>query len=340
MRAPAASQPAGVWDKLLSHCGPLPEYQRPAIDWISWAVNGYLEYVLPSIAPDVMLLWLCEPDETFHYHGIGSSQSLQTIRHVDAEFGRILKKLQKPIDAGEMQIIAMSDHGQITLTGEPVDIVGNLRAAGFRAASDAADDVNCVVHVHNGGGIWVKDGNRDLVAALVEHLLEQDWCGPIFTRGGVNGTLALEAVNLDHPRAPDISISCAAGDFINAFGITGGTAHDAPYPVGGGCHGGLSQYELGNFLSLGGSLFRQQTVVDTPASNTDITPTILSALGIEISADEFDGRQLTEALVGGVENNSTHHFTVNSENSNGSVTQLSYSEFKGVRYLNAASVLN
>ena len=135
MRRPEAACPAGVFDKVASAVGELPKYQRPATEWISWAVNAYLDWVEPQVGPDVMLLWLCEPDETFHYHGIGSEESLVTMRHADAEFGRILERhADVNLPPARLQIIAMSDHGQITLAGEPVDLPAAMRAAGLSAS--------------------------------------------------------------------------------------------------------------------------------------------------------------------------------------------------------------
>jgi len=339
MRAPQASVPAGVLGEISASIGPMPEYVRPATAWITWAVDAYLNWVETHIAPDVMLLWLCEPDETFHYHGIGSEQSLQTIRHADAEFGRILAQQQDAIADGALQIIAMSDHGQITLQGNPLDIPARLNEAGFRAAKAPGPDVDCVVIIHNGGGIWVRDDDPAMTEALVRFLLMQDWCGPIFTRHGTAGTLGLDEVCLNHPRAPTIAITMRTNDGANANGRLGLTQHDAPYPVGGGCHGGLSRYELHNFMSMSGSAFKAGAVIDTPASNIDVTPTICTLLGLDI-ASECDGRFLSEAINGTPETATAagSETIVTSQNTVGPKTYLSFTEFAGVRYLNHAWV--
>ena len=339
MRQPAAAVPGDALERITARIGPMPEHQYPATAWVSWAVDAYLKWVEVEISPDVMLLWLCEPDETFHYKGIGSDESLTAIRHVDTEFGRILAAHEREIDAGQMQVVAMSDHGQITLQGEPVGLVDVLRGAGFRAANQPADDVDCVVLVHNGGGIWVRDHDPDITAALLDYLWQQDWCGPVFTRDGVGGTLNLGDVGLGHRRGPTIALALRTNDDANAFARAGNTRHDAPYPVGGGCHGGLSRYELNNFLSFGGALFESGVVVDLPAGNVDITPTICAALGLDV-ADQCDGRVLAEALR--AENSSesgqpTEH-TLVATNPSGPRTHLSYREFGGVRYLDRAWV--
>ena len=138
---------------------------------------------------------------------------------------------------------------------------------------------DCVVALANGGGIWVRDREPELTERIVGYLLEQDWCGPVFTRDGVMGTLRQAELRIDHARAPDISLALRATAGANAAGIEGLSVHDAPYPVGGGCHGGLSQWELHNVLMLGGSAFRSGVQIDAPAGNIDVLPTVLAALG-------------------------------------------------------------
>lgn len=339
MRNPDASCPAGIFEAMSQKAGPLPIYQRPATEWISWAVNAYLHWIEPEYTPHVMLLWLCEPDETFHYLGIGSQSALDIIKHADNEFGRILDTHREAIENGALNIIAQSDHGQITLEGDPVDIPARLNEAGFRAAAQPAADVDCVVVVHNGGGIWVPEDNPNLTAALVEFLTQQDWCGPLFTRNGTGGTLTLAQVGLDHPRAPSIALAMRYDDRKNEFGIVGKTRHDAPYPVGGGCHGGLSRHELHNFLCMRGAAFKKMFASDTPAGNVDIAPTVCQLLGIA-SGDSFDGRVLHEALSSTVDksDDTRQDTTLVSTNLTGVKTHLSLSNYNGVKYLNSAWV--
>lgn len=335
MRALPATQPAGALDAVVARVGALPEYQRPATEWISWAVDAYLAYVVPEVNPDVMLLWLCEPDETFHYHGIGSEQSLATMRHADSEFGRILRHHASELDSGRLQIVAMSDHGQISLRGAAINICEQLNDAGLRAGVSPGPDVDYVVRVHNAGGIWVRDDDPALSRKLVEFLLQSQWCGPVFSRAGIAGTLPLDAVRLDHPRAPTVAVTMKTDDRENAFGIGGETLHDAPYPQGGGCHGGLSRYELGNFLSMRGGAFKCAATVQCPASNIDITPTILHVLGVQPDS-HFDGRVLREALHGGGDELPFQHSELVAENANGPKTHLSFIDYQGVRYLDRA----
>ncbi|MCB1511089.1 MAG: alkaline phosphatase family protein [Hyphomicrobiaceae bacterium] len=335
MRRPEAAEPTNAHARIVERIGALPQYSLPAKAWITWAVNAYLEVVEPEAKPHAMLLWLCEPDETFHYHGIGSPQSLEAIRHVDGEFGRILAHHADAIAAGRLQVIAMSDHGQISLVGEALDLAAQLERAGFRASRKPGPDVDLVVVPGSAAGIWNIGGDADLTERCANWLREQTWAGPMFTRSGMPGTLRHADVCLEHPRAPDIAMVFRSDDNHNAHRRQGETVHDAPYPVGGGCHGGLSRYELHNVLTLGGTKLKDRTVLDVPAGNVDITPTVLTLLGLPVPA-EFDGRPLREAMHGGPDPASIdwRDDILGSSNTSGPRTYLSVSDLGHTRYLN------
>ncbi|MFK7942260.1 MAG: alkaline phosphatase family protein, partial [Paracoccaceae bacterium] len=293
MKAPDQCCPPDLFDRLVAKAGPLPDAKPPSPAWIDWAVTAYLDGIEQEITPDAMLLWLCEPDETFHWHGIGGPEAHGILAHADSAFGRILDRLAPLIVAGEMQVIAMSDHGQLTLSGERIDIPAKLTKAGFSCSRTGLEDgADCALALANGGGLWVRGSDAALVIRITEWLLEQDWCGPVFTRTGTAGTLPSALLGLDHPRAPDIVLVCQTAEDKNVHGVNGLSLHDAPYPEGGGCHGGLSIWELHNVLCLGGAAFRQGAEIAAPAGNIDILPTVMSLLGL-VPPTEIDGRVLT-----------------------------------------------
>ncbi len=326
LRRPEASVPAGLEDRIAQRIGPMPEYEQPAIAWNQYAADAWLDYVDPEIAPDVSLLWLCEPDESFHWHGIGSSESLDAIRGVDAAFGTILTRKAGEVANGDLQIIAMSDHGQISLDGGKLNLAAKAQAAGFETEGDTPD---YVVSVHNAGGIWVRDQDPDKIMAMVDWLQVQPFVGPVFTREGIAGTLRHCDIMTDHARAPDIYLTLATLDGKNAFGIQGLSADNAPYPEGGGCHGGLSRFELHNVLALGGSAFGSAQVISSPTGNVDILPTMLHLLDVPLN-HTIDGRCLTETLVNGQPRTSTIK-TIGTER-----TRLQRSETGDTRYLDCA----
>jgi arylsulfatase A-like enzyme len=303
--------------------------------WNSHAVTCYLDYVEPELHPDVMLLWLSEPDESFHYCGIGAPEALGAIRHMDAEVGRILGRMDAEIASGALQVVVMSDHGQISLDGGKLDLVGRMNAAGLRAGKSPEGDPDYVAVVHNGGGIWVRDRDPDLIRRLVVWLQAQNWCGPLFTRVGIEGTLRHAEVMVDHPRAADVVLALAHTDAENRWGRAGLSADNSPYPEHGGCHGGLSRFELSNFIAMAGSAFREGLGIGTPAGNVDILPTVLDVLGVPLT-HAIDGRVLGEALAGGTgPEDAAQEVRLVSGNA-GRRSHLSALEFGRVRYLTCA----
>ena len=338
LRRPEAAVPEGVFEHIAARIGPPPPNEVPGIAWNDYAVRCWLDWVEPELAPDVSLLWLSEPDESFHWHGIGSPASLDAIRGVDRAFGRLLERKRGEIESGALQVVAMSDHGQVGLAGPKLGIVERMRAAGFPAGTAPAPDVDYLVAVHNAGGIWVREHAPELVARAVAWLAEQEWCGPIFTAEGLAGTLPRSLLGVEHPRAADIVLTLAARDGANRWGRRGLSADDSPYPAHGGCHGGLSSFELHNFLALGGGAFHAGREIALPAGNADILPTVCAILGVPPPAS-VDGRVLAEAMVdaSAVEDAKAETRVTLSPELNGLATELVTSEYLGRRYLDRTS---
>lgn len=317
LRRPDASVPAGFEAHVADSIGPIPEYQSPAVGWNRYAADAWLEVIDPK-EPDVSLLWLCEPDESFHWHGIGSPESLDAIRGVDAAFGEILTRKAGAIANGDLHIVAMSDHGQITLAGAKLDLTERMRNAGFGVDGSPPD---YTISVHNAGGIWVREHDADLIAHAVEWLEAQSFIGPVFTRDGIAGTLRHADLCVDHPRAPDIYLALSQANVMNKFGVNGLCADNAPYPSGGGCHGGLSRFELHNVLALGGDAFASGLTSDLPTGNVDILPTVLHLLGLS-PLDGIDGRVLSESFPGGAADVQPEQTTIGTARTRLAVTQM------------------
>src|SRR5262249_28997239 len=66
-------------------------------------------------------------------------------------------------------------------------------------------------------------------------------------------------------------------------------------PVGGGTHGGLSQYELHNVCVAYGPAFQQRQVRTLPSGTIDLLPTLLHVLDYRCPPS-VEGRVLYEAL--------------------------------------------
>ena len=61
---------------------------------VDWTETVLREYVLPTLAPDVVINWLTEPDHTQHALSVGSPEARASIRNDDRHVGLVLKTLE------------------------------------------------------------------------------------------------------------------------------------------------------------------------------------------------------------------------------------------------------
>lgn len=334
LHAPEATVGPGGFEAIEEKVGPMPAHEIPALHWNAYATDVYLDYVEPELAPDVTVLWFSEPDSSYHYKGIGSAENLAAMRCVDEQFGRILDwRAAGPGDA--LQIVTLSDHGQITVEAESLDLAARLEAAGFSVGETTEDGADVALALSSAGGLYVRESGPELIERIVTWLQGEAWCGPVSTRSG-EGALKHADLLWDHPRAPDIGLVLAAHDGANEFGHAGYTLQNAAYPVGGGLHGGLHPIELNNWLCAGGDGFRAGEVSDLPAGIVDVLPTVLTLLGLEVP-DHVQGRVLGEALDGAENSGSalTEEEEVTAAGQGGYRAHLRRSRVGETRYLDA-----
>lgn len=298
IRGPDVSSPAAAYDEVIARFGAVPAGAFPNNAVTGYAADVLLGDFLARHDPDVAVLWLNEPDLSFHYRGIGSSESLEAITAVDAAFGRILDWWRAEGRAEGWHLVTASDHGQITATGQ-LSLLAELRAAGFAAGKAIGPDADVAVKPSYAGAITVRDRDSALVDRVFRWAVEQDWCGMVLSREPRDGALPMASVNVAGARAPDLWIALRTTDGPNAHGYPGTTLCDNPdIPAGGGIHGGLHRSELNTLLTLGGDLFRPESVVESPCAMTDLVPTMLAAWGLEVPAT-VAGRPLRETFAGG-----------------------------------------
>lgn len=294
LHRPDATQPEGALDKVIETCGPIPPHEIPSLEWTRYATDVYLDYIEPVLAPDVMVLWHCEPDSSYHRIGLGTPENLEAMRTVDREFGRILaREAAKPVEE-RLHIITMSDHGMITLLGGKLDLAEKFEAAGFTVGETTEDGADVALALSSAGGIYVKDSDPNLIQRVLDWLYVQDWCGPVFTRDGA-GALPLKHIHAVHRRAADIGIVLKSSDGPNRHDISGGTVHDCRYPEGGGMHGGLHEREVRCWLAMQGDGVRSGYTSPVTAGVVDILPTLLHFLDID-APEHIQGRLLREGL--------------------------------------------
>ena len=297
-----ASYPDGYATDILRRFGPIPPGARPNVPRIELQMRIALEAVLPEMAPDVLIMWFADPDATYHYCGIGSPESLEAIRNVDRQFGRLLEVWRLAPDHDRCQIFVCSDHGQVTAR-ERVHVKKQMRESGLPIGAALTRDQTFAGSTGYHGAIRVRAGDARETARLANWLLAQPWCGHVFTGAGngilgsVAGTLDRAMLMLGNDRAPDVYYTMRSDDGPNTWNVPGSCYFDSSeVPVGGGVHGGLHVLEMNNLLAAQGSAFRSAYRSPWPAGHTDIMPTVLHLLELPVPSTAT-GRLLGEALV-------------------------------------------
>ena len=260
----------------------------PAVpaDRAVWLADAYRTHILPN-PPDVSILWLCEPDTSGHYAGLGSPAQIAALHAADAAFGRLVADWRSGPWADDLTIAVASDHGHATVTAlHPI--------APHLAGTPAA---GATLMAGSSCGLALPDASGEHIAAVAAWLTTQDWVGSVFAADGIDmpeGVLPRSAVLVDHPRAAPVLFTLRASNAPSALGLAGTTLYDGNLPVGGGTHGGLLAAELHTVLMLAGASIRRGAVSESPAGLCDIAPTILGLLGLP-GAAAMDGRDLAEA---------------------------------------------
>jgi phosphonoacetate hydrolase len=315
------SWPESLMATVSERVGPPPARAIPAEAANTWLNRVLLEYVLPELEPDLVLMWLCEPDTSQHYRGLGSPEAVTAIAGNDKRLGDIVAA----VDASGVptSIIVTSDHGHSTIT-DAVSMSGLLADSGFTA------DIASGRIVRTDSAFTVEDqpGSAALTRRLAEWLVTQPWVGALFGWSPAAGTsvgaapvsvLWNDRNQVDLAAAATLLFSPAWNALQNEHGIVGGAVmtqleavaeHERSQgPVANApaaaikrlvsSHGSLSPRDLNHTLVLGGAGIRPGTI-DVPSGIVDIAPTVLALLGLPELPD-IDGRVLAEALVGGPE---------------------------------------
>jgi arylsulfatase A-like enzyme len=276
--------------------GPTPEAGVPNTPRVDFAGRVLLEHVLPSLRPDVALLWLSEPDVSFHWGGLRAPHTLAALAAADAVLGRIRAWRDAQPDADDIAIIVLSDHGHVTGRGKR-SLREELCRAGFRAGTGMAPDIDVVVAPAAAPGLWLRDAA--LAPQIADFLASQPWAGPLLARDpsilreGRAAPLAL--LGSAHARSADLVATFAGDEGADEWGMPGFAPFDAPdVPEGGGMHGGLHRAELATVLVMQGGPFRRGAVAQEAADLTDIVPTVLHILGLP--GEGMEGRPLLGAL--------------------------------------------
>ena len=289
--------PAPVSEAVLARFGPAPAKAPGGARFdasVNWTQRVLREYVLPELAPDVVIDWLTEPDHSQHHAGVGSPAAREALRNDDREIAQVLAGL----DAALTSVLVVSDHGFTTNTAG-VDVAGALIEAKLKAARDSTD----VILASSGQAVALHVEGHDAarIARLARFVQAQDWGGVVFSAQTVDGAFPLELINVaNRDRGPDLLFTFPWTSRRSAFGVPGTdlanvSAGGSPYVSD---HGSMSPWNVRNTFLAWGAGVKKGITARAPAGNVDVTPTVLALLGLEGEAG-LDGRVVAEALQGG-----------------------------------------
>lgn len=317
-----------VAENVLEAIGPVPDDGLPNIGRSRWLADAYMSDVAPRLDPTVTILWFSDPDSTYHYRGIGSADAMAAMEEVDRQLGRILDWREASGRSDSLNIVALSDHGHVSVIGAPLGLAGRLAAAGL--------DDGIALAASSCGSLYA-DGATDL-ADIVAWLQAQDWCGPLLTAGPtpLPGTLSAAAVNLQHARTAPLTFVLAADREPGSGGVSGRSHHDnAVIPEGGSMHGGLTPFELSHMLAMTGPSFGRDRILDRPAGLVDVMPTVLRLLDIAPPCP-IDGRPLSDAFLAPDASPQAHAGEITVRNGDGYAARYAWQEVAGRRFLDGA----
>jgi arylsulfatase A-like enzyme len=287
---PAMILPASESARILAEIGNPPAGGENAKTGHKWVTDALMKYGLVKDGPLVNAIWYSEPDGAAHKYGIGSAEARAALRVVDEQFGRILDSLKSRKLDLHTNILISTDHGFVTYAGKQ-SLPMFLVREGLKKDSSSLDVVV------SEGAIYVKDHNKEKIAAIVSLLQKQNFVGPIFTKGTtalkgwVPGTLSFESIHWNHKdRTADILVASNWDDEKNAAGYAGRS-----FSAGVAGHGGLSPYEVHIPLMASGPSFKRAYVDSLPTSNVDLVPTVLQLHKLPVPAI-MDGRVMSELM--------------------------------------------
>lgn len=291
---PGMILPDSFKETLVGEIGAVPPKSKPNSGQHKWITDALIKYGITLDGPLVSAIWFSDPDGTAHSDGIGAATSMESIKIVDAEFGRILNSLKTKNLEQNFNIVVSSDHGFITNVGKQ-GLTEFLIDKGFKKDAESEDVIVAE------GAIYVKDHDATVIKNIVSALQAQDWVGALFTKaktpgdtkGTIDGTLSFESIHWNHAeRSADILVDENWDDRKNDKGYAGTSLSRG---VAG--HGGLSPYEVHIALLAKGPSFKQSFSSELPTSNVDIAPTILAIHNLSIPA-AMNGRVMKELLKG------------------------------------------
>jgi arylsulfatase A-like enzyme len=288
---------ADLYD-LREKLGEIPAPAYPDDGRLRYATRAVTDLFLDDPRNRVIVLWLDEPDSCLHRFGLGAPEVTEAMRGVDATVGTIVAGMEQRGIRDAFDIFFISDHGHSTVQAH-----NTLREYLALAARDLGRALPPLTTASD--YIYATPGTPEPsaveLAPLVEWLQTQAWCDIVMAGRpdleALPGALPLRAVwnGALTPRRPLLAVSPRWTNDLNEHGIPGTVAALTTQSALKSSHGSASPFDMHALAIANGPSFRSGLVSDLPTGAIDLTPTILTLIGLPLPA-HLDGRVLWEGL--------------------------------------------
>jgi len=288
----AVAWPEEMQSELVARYGGMLDEEADSPTRNAFVLRALRESVIPAVRPDVVTLWLTEPDHTQHYHGLGSPEALAILRQLDAESEEFVAHLENDPLCAPLTCFLVSDHG-FNSVAHQVAPDAELAAAGLKRTADSAE----IVRTSN--SFYLNDPSPERLDELLTFLVSRPWIGALLLKDEVEdpaaGVMRQSAAFGGHARAAQWMFAYRWSEEANGFGVAG-SVHNASALAA--THGSASPYAINNTLVAWGAGIKRGGRSDVPCGLVDIAPTVLHLLGVA-RPDHMDGRVLRELLAEG-----------------------------------------
>jgi phosphonoacetate hydrolase len=267
----------------------------------SWLVKAAAA-VDATLGPDLLGVWLTDPDRTQHAHGLGTANQASALRRADAAVGELLLDLQRRGVREHTDIVLMSDHGfSDYLHEEPrPDLERTLKAAGL--------DVSHIVGSGNNFQVrFARPPTRRDFDRMRQALATSPFADQVMTV--IDNPRTVRGDTRRNERLTGRDLRQGSARAVDAYIVLRRDEdRGAHVPAKGGRlkagHGSLGWTDLNNTLVVAGPGFERAAPGAAPlqsanaAGLVDVAPTILHLLGAPRPSTS-QGRVLSEALAPG-----------------------------------------
>jgi phosphonoacetate hydrolase len=271
----------------------------------SWFVRAAAA-VDAALAPDLLAVWLTDPDRTQHSHGLQTPNQASAIRRADAAVGALLLDLERRGQLANTDVVLTSDHGfsHHDHSTPERDIEGTLRAAGLRPSHILGSGNNFQVR-------FATPPSRDDFERMRAAIAASPFADQVMTvidnprvvRGDTRRDERLTGRDLRQGSARAVDAYIVLRERDGSFV----PARRSSLKAG---HGSLGWSDLNNALVVAGPSFERARAGQAPlrsanaAGIVDVAPTILELLGAP-RARTMQGRVLREAMAPGGDRHGT-----------------------------------